>query len=273
MRSALLRGRDHHDLGAIAAIGEGRVAIALSLGGAPKRYRHTEPNEDATIFAVGDGGMLVAVADGHHGCRAAELALEWILRDRAPAWTASDPALSSPEAWEGAAFEAMLEVNRAILAAAGDPGPGPGSTTLSLALVRPGDDLALCLAIGDSHVFRVDSEGAREIGWNSLGRARCYFLGDRAETPETLRDESIVLRERLGGTRALVLATDGLSEHGIGVANPALAVESCMAAASEAPPDRRSYDISKRVLATALDAQRRNRSGDNAAAAVVWLAD
>ena len=153
---------------------------------------------------------------------------------------------------------------------AGLPGGGKPFGQLAASLGRRPEE---CLAIGDSHVFRVDSEGAQEIGWNSLGRARCYFLGDRAETPDTLREESIVLREGLGGTRALVLATDGLSERGIGVANPALAVESCMVAASEAPPDRRSYDVSKRVLATALDAQRRNRSGDNAAAAVVWLAD
>ena len=56
MRSAILCGREHARLGAIDLIAEGPVAIAISLGGASKVYPHTDPNEDAALFAVADGG-------------------------------------------------------------------------------------------------------------------------------------------------------------------------------------------------------------------------
>jgi len=44
MRSALLRGRDYTRLGITAAVAEGRAAIAISRGGAPKSYRYRDPN-------------------------------------------------------------------------------------------------------------------------------------------------------------------------------------------------------------------------------------
>ena len=88
MRSALLRGRDHTRLGITAAVAEGRAAIALSRGGAPKSYRYRDPNEDAALFVEGEGGILLAVADGHGGCDAAETAVEKLLARFAPAWTA-----------------------------------------------------------------------------------------------------------------------------------------------------------------------------------------
>ena len=47
MRTATLIGRDHHVIGALAAVAEGPAAITLSRGGARKTYEHTEPNEDA----------------------------------------------------------------------------------------------------------------------------------------------------------------------------------------------------------------------------------
>ncbi|MDX1648907.1 MAG: hypothetical protein R3263_03550, partial [Myxococcota bacterium] len=67
MRSAILRGRDHHHLGAVDVVSEGPAAAAISMGGAPKSYAHTDPNEDAAAFALGASGRLVAVADGHRG--------------------------------------------------------------------------------------------------------------------------------------------------------------------------------------------------------------
>ena len=96
MRQALLRGRDHLELGAIGVVSEGAVAIAISKGGALKNYQHTDPNEDAAAFAVGAGGILVAVADGHNGSEGAEIALEHLLGDCASAWTAARPWNSAP---------------------------------------------------------------------------------------------------------------------------------------------------------------------------------
>ena len=114
MRSALLRGRDHTRLGITAAVAEGRAAIALSRGGAPKSYRHRDPNEDAALFAEGEGGILLAVADGHGGCDAAETAVERLLARFAPAWTdAAAPGLR--EGWASAGGR------RARRAELGDP--------------------------------------------------------------------------------------------------------------------------------------------------------
>ncbi|MEE8580474.1 MAG: protein phosphatase 2C domain-containing protein [Myxococcota bacterium] len=273
MRSCLLRGRDHWELGAVGAVAEGPAAIALSRGGAPKRYRHTDPNEDAALFALGPGGMLIAVADGHNGAAAAEIALEGILADRAPAWTAAAPAAASPTAWEEAGIEAVLALNAAILAASEGPngGPGPGATTLCVALVRPAQDLGLYLITGDSHLFHADEGGVRELGSDLGSRRRATFLGRRSDGPAELRNNTVVACAPLTGIRAIVLATDGLSEQGIGVGDPAAAVHQALAAATAAPPDRRALDGCKGVIAAALEAQRHNRAGDNAASAVLWL--
>src|SRR3972149_99852 len=75
MRSGLLHGREHTKIGAVAALAEGRCAIALSRGGYAKGYVHRDPNEDAAAFAFGAEGMLLAVADGHGGHEAAGVAV------------------------------------------------------------------------------------------------------------------------------------------------------------------------------------------------------
>ena len=91
MRTGLLRGREHLLFGALSALAERRVAIALSRGGAEKNYSHRDPNEDACGFAWSDHAWLVAVADGHWGSRGAELALDRLLERHAPRWTVSEP--------------------------------------------------------------------------------------------------------------------------------------------------------------------------------------
>ena len=91
MRSGILIGRDHQVIGDLAVIGEGPAAIALSRGGASKTYEHTEPNEDAVLFAFSDGfprggGALIAVADGHHGSSGSQAALEHLRQVVGPSW-------------------------------------------------------------------------------------------------------------------------------------------------------------------------------------------
>ena len=58
MRHGLLLGRDHTEIGAIAAESEGALAVALSRGGARKLYSHHDPNEDAAS-APGDALPLL----------------------------------------------------------------------------------------------------------------------------------------------------------------------------------------------------------------------
>jgi hypothetical protein len=72
VRFALQRGREHTELGAIDIVAEEGAAIAISIGGAKKRYAHVDPNEDAALLArarIGTAPLketraLLVVTDG-----------------------------------------------------------------------------------------------------------------------------------------------------------------------------------------------------------------
>ena len=70
----------------------------------------------------------------------------------------------------------------------------------------------------------------------------------------------------------VLLATDGLSEPGIGVADPPTTVQAAVShVALEAPEDRRAVDTCRSVVETAMHAHRRQKAGDNMACSVLWL--
>jgi serine/threonine protein phosphatase PrpC len=272
VRQAVLRGRDHLEVGEIGAVSEGAVAIAISKGGAPKTYQHTDPNEDAAAFAIGAGGVFAAVADGHNGAEGAETALQCLLSDYAPAWTAAESALRDEAAWQESVWEALLVLNTAILKGAAERSVQPPGTTLSIAIARPGEDRFVHAAIGDSPLFEL-ARGGRlfDLGFEALRNARSSYLGHQAETPESIRANCAVGCRPLGETRAITLATDGLSEPGIGVVDPASAVVEVAEQAADKPLDLRPLETARGVVQAALQAHRENRAGDNAAAAVIWL--
>jgi len=273
MRSALLRGHEHPEIGSLEVIGEGPAAIAISRGGAAKTYAHADPNEDAALFVVGRAGMLVAVADGHWGARGSEQVLEHLLAQIAYGWTNDATAARSADSWLDAAFDVMCAANDALLDDAERRSFQPAPTTLSLALARPGDGLLLHASVGDSHVFRVRRAAVDDLGWASLGRRRCHFLGDSRAEPAQHRERCAVGCEPLGDTRALVLVTDGLSERGIGVAAIAATVADAVAASDQRDVELRPHSTCRSVVEAALAAQRKNRAGDNVACAVLWLED
>ena len=74
-------------------------------------------------------------------------------------------------------------------------------------------------------------------------------------------------------THCLVLATDGLSEIGIGVANPAAAVVEAVATAQGGASELRPVTAARAVVERALAAQQAQRAGDNVASAVLWVAE
>lgn len=278
IRSARLFGHAHPVQGAVAAVAEGPVAITLSRGGARKRYAHTDPNEDAAGFALGPYGVLVAVADGHYGARGAELAIEWLLTERASAWTGRPRLEASADAWSEAGAAVLRAIHRALRQQADELGVAPAPTTLSLGLVRPREGLLLHASVGDSHVFLAsrDATGghvARDLGWASTGRRRCYFAGEAYEGDALEHDHFVIDREPLRGASALVLASDGLSEIRIGVEDPAAAVAEAVAQGFDLEPEHRPLETGRRVTETALAAHRANRSGDNVCTATVWLGD
>jgi hypothetical protein len=273
LRWGHLLGRDHTIIGELASMAEGKVALAISRGGARKTYDHVEPNEDAALFCVGEAGTLLALADGHDGAGGAQAVLHTLRETFAPEWTARGEGVGDEADWSRRALEAFLACNHAVLAegAAGQRPPAP--TTLSFALVRPEEGLLAHAAMGDSHVFRIGDSRGEDLGWAATERKRTYFLGYSAESAEGMADKCIVGRAPLPGARAVVLATDGLSEQGIGVADPtAAALQSIDAAAHEAPT-RRAQSAAKGLAYTAMRAHRAQRAGDNIATAVLWLQD
>lgn len=277
MRHAKLLGFEHHEIESVAAIAEGPAAIALSRGGARKTYSYTDPNEDAVGFAIGPAGVVAAVADGHHGARGAECAIEWVLTHLAEPWTATHAPCADETGWSQAAGDALQRVHRAVIEQGESMGIAPAPTTLSLALVRPDQDRIVHASVGDSHAFRVaredDALSARDLGWATTGERSCPFLGYSYDGGVLRDSQWVVGCEAITGATALVLASDGLSERYIGVEDPAAAVTAAVAHGTDHDPQLRALETCRQVTELALAAHRENRSGDNMSAAVVWLED
>jgi serine/threonine protein phosphatase PrpC len=269
LRSALLRGRDCNELGVIETIAEGPAAIALSRGGASKVYGYVDPNEDACLFAIGDGGVLLALADGHFGESGSRILIEAIEAELAPVACAAEPPARDAAQWCEWLYAGVRSAATGIGEYAEANQIDPAPTTLSLAILRQGEGSWAWCCIGDSHAFRADDAGAQDLGARADGPRRRYFLGN---TEETWHREATALGfEPLGDTRAIVLATDGLSERGIGLEDPATAVHESVVAAAELPAGRRSQWLARELAARANASHRRRRSGDNIATAV-WTA-
>jgi serine/threonine protein phosphatase PrpC len=266
VRVALLRGREHLELGAVEAVGELGAAIALSRGGAAKRYPHSDPNEDAAGFACGSEGVCVAIADGHGGAEAAEIALLHLLAEPAAQWTEAPGPLDA-KSWRRQALAALSDANRDVRRERTRRVGREARTTVGLAVALPGPGLLLSAAVGDSHLFVVDETGVREV---APAGEEVGFLGDDCEGPAELAAITRLAVEPLAGLRAVVLVTDGLSERGIGVVNPAAAVTEAVRLAERDPSAARGLVVARALAETALEAHRRNRSGDNIAVAVLW---
>jgi serine/threonine protein phosphatase PrpC len=266
MRTGLLRGRDHLLLGSVATLAEGPVAIALSRGGAAKNYRHRDPNEDACAFAWSDHARVVAVADGHWGSGGAEVALDRLLERHAPRWTSPSP-IALADRWYLEGADVAHDLHRALLEASGDDST-VGRTTLAVALVRPGDGWWSTLLLGDSHAFA--AAGTRIHEPSPTTPDGTIFLGDSRLDRAGLERGTRCALER-GVPRAIVLATDGLSEAGIGVPDPARAVAECVDAVRGLAFYERPLGAARGVVERALEAQRRNAAGDNVATACIWL--
>jgi serine/threonine protein phosphatase PrpC len=208
---SVLWGRDHTELreAAVEAAGPG-VAIGLTRGRFPKGYAHVEPNEDVVAAAVGSRATLLVVADGHHGCAAAEVAVETVL-DRLGA--DPPPEGLAPEAWI-ALFAAAAE------AVGWRPGGGDlegrpeqdSRTTMTVAIAA--DGRVHWASLGDSVAYTITGirAGGRAGGRaRALNRPRHRFLGARTTAADLRRDLDTGTKTlRRGGWVAL--ATDGLTE-------------------------------------------------------------
>jgi len=264
---AVLRGSESQVIGGVSVVSEGSAAISLSQGGFKKRYSHTDPNEDAAGFALGEAGVLLAVADGHNGCDAAESAIDELMLRAGALLTRGE--ITTDEQWQANALETVGAIQTALASRVAQGVRGHSRTTLALALVLPGDNLLAFASVGDSHIFRVCPNEVVDVGAHAEG-LRC-FLGNPADDLAALAKHSVVGVESLANTRAVILATDGISEPGIGVDVPEFSVSKCAAGADRVAPELRPLELARNVAEAALTAHRRHRAGDNIAAAVTWL--
>lgn len=264
VRSARLRGPEHQTLGGIAVVAEGSLAIALSLGGAPKTYAHREPNEDVAGFAWSEWGAALAIADGHQGSVAALIALERVLA-RAPRWLERAPI--ALDARFGEEADALVRgAHEQILT---DPAAAGSRTTLAVALARPREGWLGLISIGDSLLFTCGDAGTHAL--RSAEPDATHFLGTARLDASELAAATWVDVRPLRGERALVLASDGFSQPGIGVVDPEAAVSQACQEAVRAGPELRALALARGVVARAIDAQRTRRAGDNVAVAALWL--
>jgi len=251
-------------------VADGPAAIALSRGGARKTYPHSDPNEDAAAFALGEAAAWVAVADAHKGAAASEAALEHLLATRGATWTGA--ALPSADAWRAAVLEALWETHQAVLRAAGRLHQPGSRTTLALAVHHREAGRILYASAGDSHVFRVAEEGTADLAAPGHPCSPRYFLGSETLRREDLEERAVVGDVSAAGLGALVLATDGVSERGIGLSHPDREVEALASAIAADRPEAPALDLARGLAERANAAQRRRASGDNVAVAALWLA-
>jgi len=264
---AVLRGSESEIIGAVSVVSEASAAISLSQGGFKKRYPHTDPNEDAAAFALGEAGVLLAVADGHNGRDAADLAIDELML-RAGALLTRDE--NTAEAWwQKNALATIGAIQTALVSRVAQGVRGHSRTTLAVSLVLPGEDLLAFASLGDSHIFRVCSNEVVDLVAHSK-EPHC-FLGNPADDLGALSKNSVVGVEPLANTKAVILATDGISEPGIGVDVPEFTVSECAVGADRFAPELRPLELARNVAEAALDAHRRHRAGDNIAAAVSCL--
>ena len=268
LRTARLCGPEQTEIGNHAAVGWGNAAIGLSRGGAAKTYPYAEANEDACAFATTPEGTLLAVADGHWGSDASRSAVDRLLEHHAALLLG--PAHDGPaKPWESTARDLLVDLQQRILRAGGHHAPRPPRTTLCLALAFPERNVLNWLCVGDSLLFAVREGAACELG--AAGETVRY-LGSPADDAERLHGYARVGSESLRDFRALVLVTDGLSEPGIGVADPAASVETATDAGARAEdPELCALETVRALMDAGLAVQRQQRAGDNLAIAVGWL--
>ncbi len=266
MSLGVLLGRDHVELGRIAAIAEGSVAIALSRGGAAKNYHYREPNEDAVGFRCGPGGSVLVAADGHGGTEAAELAVEQVLETLGRSWIGS----STPgDGWDSVARGLVDEIHTAVLASVAAGGNAAARSTLACCVIRPEQGQFYWASIGDSHVFRAALNEVIELTGDD--EQATFYLGSPHHPEDAIRAHVRAGQASLADTHAMILSTDGLSEQGIGVDLPEAAVLAAVDRAMRLDAELSPLETARHLVEIALEAHRRHKAGDNMATAVHWL--
>jgi serine/threonine protein phosphatase PrpC len=196
VRSVLLLGDDHTELGEMAVAGVPPAgALALSRGKFPKGYTHFDPNEDAALVATDGAAWLLAVADGHNGFDAARAAITAVHQTAASTLQAADADLHA------ALTSAVAAAHRALEAALSDAESwrAASATTLAVALVV-GDQLAVA-SFGDSMVAVI-----RDQRLIPINRPSPFLVSETDPTGVQIDQTTLVPGD------VVLAATDGLTD-------------------------------------------------------------
>lgn len=210
------------------------------------------------------------MADGHWGSDASRAVVTRLIEYHAPLLL--EPGHGDPaDSWETTAQGLLVDLQQQILRAGSHRVPRSPRTTLCLTVAFPEHDLLNWLCVGDSLLFAVGEATVRELG---VAGDAVRYLGSPADDAARLYGHARVGSDTLQSFQALVLVTDGLSEPGIGVADPAASVEAAAHAGARAgDPELRALETVRALLESGLSAHRQQRAGDNLAIAVGWLGE
>jgi len=159
-----------------------------------------------------------------------------------------------------------------VLSEAAERGAPTAPTTLAFALWRRQEGVVHGASVGDSHVFFSAPDETRDLARDvPRKRKRGDFLGRGALTEADAAEIVVLESATAADLLAVVLATDGLSERGIGVEDPPAEVQRAREHAWAADDEIRPLAVAKAVTALALGAQRQQQAGDNIACAVALI--
>jgi serine/threonine protein phosphatase PrpC len=220
------------------------------------RGLHRQHNDDYYAIEAVDGRLLAVVCDGvastdDAGPTAAAAA--WAAMERL---TAGAPATD----WSALAQEAVARAQEAVLPAAELSGDADGSTTLTLALVRPGE--VVVANVGDSRAYWLGDDGRNLLlsvddSWQNFATA-AGFPESVARDPSRLHEITAwlgpdaemvaphVVRHSPDGGGLVVLCSDGLWNY---VEPP-----DSLGALVGKSADRRPASVARHLVQAAIDA-------------------
>jgi serine/threonine protein phosphatase PrpC len=241
---AILYGVEHERLDEIAVEAvSATTAIALSRGRYPKRYRHSDPNEDVVACLSDDRRTILVVADGHNGRESSSEAVASVVRGFAT--VESPPSIAS-------FVELFHDAHEAICAATAPAGArSPESRTALAVAVIEGATLYWA-SFGDCDIFLCGDASVEP-----LSPLRSYFLGwpmTRAE----LGDKLATGTTELADGDAVLVASDGLRDFADPVGRGLAAVSTLVRSGAN------GAEVARGLVELACV----GRAGDNVAVAV-----
>ncbi|MDQ2692922.1 MAG: protein phosphatase 2C domain-containing protein [Chloroflexota bacterium] len=181
--SVILLGRDHEKPGDIFAqdVDGADIAFGTSQGVTAK------PNEDGIGVSVQDSEIVLAIADGHWGRDASELAVSKAVNLLRP-----DSRLSRDSETRARLFALFEQINTELYQlATSSPGASASETSLIVCHVKEGASgrYLYWASFGDSYLFLLRNRGLIQL--NSLNP---FWLGYLSKLSENANTKTILMR-------------------------------------------------------------------------------